>query len=160
MSLPPLTTDRAGLVLTELGVADADAYFELLQASRDHLGPDYAEEVAATRTEILDYFASPDDDNLHYGLRLNGTLIGRIDLNPVKPPHYVLGYWLGAGHVGHGYATAAGRAVAEYARVSLRATDLFAGVTHGNDRSVAVLRRLGFAAVATFDEYTRYQLAL
>jgi RimJ/RimL family protein N-acetyltransferase len=43
---------------------------------------------------------------------------------------------------------------------ALRATDIFAGVTHGNDKSVAVLRRLGFARVSSFQRYDRYLLVL
>lgn len=35
-------------------------------------------------------------------------------------------------------------------------TDIFAGVTHGNHRSVNLLQRLGFRAVAEFETYTRF----
>ncbi|SDM52640.1 GNAT family N-acetyltransferase [Allokutzneria albata] len=45
-------------------------------------------------------------------------------------------------------------------RAHLAATDLFAGVAHGNARSVAVLLRLGFSRVASFDDYDRYHLDL
>ncbi|MEV6522051.1 GNAT family N-acetyltransferase [Longispora sp. NPDC051575] len=161
-ALPVLSTDREGLELLELGVADADAYYELVRASRVHLAAfgNYDEEIAATREEVRAYFAAPDDENLRFGLRLGGELIGRFDLNPVRPPHYVVGFWLGAHATGKGYATAAGAAVVDFARRELGATDLFGGVTHGNDRSVAVLVRLGFRAVAEFEDYTRYQLVL
>jgi ribosomal-protein-serine acetyltransferase len=90
---------------------------------------------------------------------LRGSLIGRADLVPVDPPRYGLGYWLGEEATGHGYATAAVRALLDHAR-SLGATDVLAGVTHGNDRSVALLRRLGFARVAEFDAYDRYHRAV
>lgn len=28
------------------------------------------------------------------------SIVGRIDLNPVDPPRYAIGYWLDAGHCG------------------------------------------------------------
>ena len=40
----------------------------------------------------------------------------------------------------------------------LGATDVFAGVTHGNAVSVAVLLRVGFEGVASFPEYDRYRM--
>ncbi|WP_159392934.1 hypothetical protein [Streptomyces cyaneogriseus] len=40
----------------------------------------------------------------------------------------------------------------------LGATDIFAGVTHGNDKSAALLRRLGFEPVADFARCTRFRL--
>ncbi|GAA3503193.1 hypothetical protein GCM10019016_103030 [Streptomyces prasinosporus] len=36
------------------------------------------------------------------------------------------------------------------------ATEVFAGVTHGNDKSGAVLTRLGFKVAETLETYTRY----
>jgi hypothetical protein len=41
---------------------------------------------------------------------------------------------------------------------ALGATDVFAGVTHGNAASAAVLMRVGFEGVAPFPEYDRYQM--
>lgn len=51
----------------------------------------------------------------------------RIDLVPVDPPKYGIGYWLGETHTGRGLATAACQEVLELARDQLAATDLFAG---------------------------------
>ena len=87
-----------------------------------------------------------------------GELVGRVDLNPVAPGSFVLCYWLGYGHPGSGYATVACRALLEYGRTALRATDFWAGVTHGNRKSVSVLERLGFSAVEELEHYTRFHL--
>jgi ribosomal-protein-serine acetyltransferase len=40
------------------------------------------------------------------------------------------------------------------------ATDVYAGVTHGNGKSGAVLTRLGFKVAEVFETYTRYHRAL
>lgn len=51
-------------------------------------------------------------------------------------------------------------ALLDHARDGLGATDVFAGVTHGNTPSVALLRRLGFDVAADLDGYTRFHLSL
>lgn len=40
------------------------------------------------------------------------------------------------------------------------ATDLYAGVVHGNNASVRALMKNGFTRVATFDTYDRYHPAI
>ncbi|WP_088282374.1 GNAT family N-acetyltransferase [Kineosporia sp. A_224] len=79
---------------------------------------------------------------------------------PVDPPRYGLGYWVRASSQGRGLASAAVGALLEHAQTRCGATDVFAGVTHGNDRSVALLRRLGFVEAATFERYTRFRRRL
>jgi ribosomal-protein-serine acetyltransferase len=150
-----------GLVLRELTGADCDAYYELIALNRDHLRGqgDYLQESNATRDWVVAYFANPPDDNIRFGVWLGSRLIGRVDLNPANPPHYAIGYWLSGDSTEHGYMTRACRAAIGYGRDVLGAIDIFAGVTHGNDRSVAVLRRLGFARAASFRDYDRYVLA-
>lgn len=46
----------------------------------------------------------------------------------------------------------------EHAAQALGATDIFAGATHANDRSAALLERLGFEPVAEFENHTRFRL--
>jgi RimJ/RimL family protein N-acetyltransferase len=155
-------TDLPELVLRDLTADDSDAYYELVNRNRDHLRRhgDYARESNATRDSVIAYFADPSDHNIRFGIWLGSELIGQVDLNPVDPPHYTIGYWLSGDRTGHGHLTRACRAAIRYGRDALSATDIFAGVTHGNDESVAVLRRLGFARVASFERYDRYQPAL
>ncbi|HZE37955.1 MAG TPA: GNAT family N-acetyltransferase [Stackebrandtia sp.] len=160
--LDEIGTLEPRLRLRELTVADAADYHDLLRASRDHLTEfgDYDREVNATLDDIREHLADPTDRNLRYGLRLDGALIGRIDLNPVNPPNYSIGFWLGADARGHGYATLAAEALIAHARDALDATDVWAGVTHGNVRSGRVLDRLGFKRTEDFDTYTRFHLGL
>jgi RimJ/RimL family protein N-acetyltransferase len=56
--------------------------------------------------------------------------------------------------------TAAVAAAIAYARDQHGATGIFAGVTHGNERSVALLTRLAFCDAARFDTYTRFHVTL
>jgi RimJ/RimL family protein N-acetyltransferase len=84
------------------------------------------------------------------------TLVGGVSLVPVDPPKYGLGYWLATDACGRGLATLAVQAVTGYARDVLGATDVFAGVTHGNHASVGVLERAGFHRVAEFESCDCY----
>lgn len=152
-----IPTEQPGISLRPL--TDAEAYHALVMDNRAHLTQhgDYQEEVVKTLTAIRADLAEPNP--LRFGIHHGDKLIGRIDLVPVDPPRYSLGYWLATAATGHGYATAAGRAVLDLA-VRLGATDVYAGVTHGNAKSAAVLERIGFTEVIEFDTYTRYHRAL
>jgi ribosomal-protein-serine acetyltransferase len=148
-------------VLRELTIADVEPYYALVDRNRAHLNHfgNYELERDATFEDIRSYFESPWDANVRFGIWHDGALVGRVDLNPVSPPHWVLGYWLDEAHVGRGLATAAGREAIEHAR-TLGATELYAGVTHGNDRSIRVLERLGFEHVQDLPDRSRWRLAL
>ncbi len=156
-----MPTQVDGLVLRPLGPGDANAYFAAVRASRDHLargGYEWAR--SASREQVAGYLEDPQDSNTRFGVWRRGLFVGRVDLMPVAPPRYSIGYWLAEHAVGHGWATAACRAALHYARSMLEATDVFAGINHGNTRSVAVVRRLGFEHVVDFATYQRFHLRL
>lgn len=152
-----IPTEQPGVSLRPL--TDADAYHALIQDNRAHLTQhgDYQEETAKTLAAVRAELAVPND--LRFGIHYGDKLIGRIDLFPAEPPRYSLGCWLTATATGHGYATAAAHAVMDLA-VRLGATDVYAGVAHGNTKSAALLERVGFTAVVEFDTFTRYRCAL
>lgn len=150
------------LVLVPLTQDHASALHQLVQENSSHLTAhgDYAELVARPLETLADELRGSAEQDLRFGIFLNQTLIGRIDLVTVAPPRYGLGYWLEKCSTGKGYATASIQALLEFARDDLGASDIFAGVTHGNLRSAAVLERTGFVAVKTFEKYTRFHREL
>jgi RimJ/RimL family protein N-acetyltransferase/8-oxo-dGTP pyrophosphatase MutT (NUDIX family) len=156
-----LATARRGLSLRELTVADADHYFALIDRNRLHLTRhgDYSGMATITSAQVQASLATPTDDNTRFGIWLDDRLVGRVDLNPYNPPNYVLGVWLDEATTGKGHATHACRAAIAFARSHLRAGDIWAGVTHGNHRSVALLGRLGFERVAELEHHSRFRLA-
>jgi len=85
----------------------------------------------------------------------DGALLGMAGLNPV-PPAIITGEgleigWRLARHAwGHGYATEAGRAAADVAR-RIGAQSVWSFTSVGNERSQAVMRRLGLSFVRYFD---------
>jgi ribosomal-protein-serine acetyltransferase len=156
-----LPTRHPEVILRSLGPADAPAYTAVLRANAGHLTRlgDFTHEVGRTEDHYAALFASPGDP-LWFGIYESGRLSGSVTLVAVDPPKFGLGYWLTEAACGRGLATLAIEALMSYARSDLGATDLFAGVTHGNARSVAVLERLSFERVATFDTYDRYHHGL
>ena len=154
-----ITTAKAQLILVPLTTDHCEAVYELVQRNRCHLTAhgDYAELVAASQEAVRAALEEKRDNGLRLGIFLGAVLIGCMDLVAVSPPRYGLGYWLAAEATGKGYATAALNALIDFARTELKATDIFAGVTHGNRPSVAVLERAGFLPIET---YTRFHCSL
>ena len=157
-----LATAVTGLMLVPLTGHHAPALHRLVQENRHHLTAhgDYADLVATPLDALIAELTPSGRANLRFGIVLQQSLIGRIDLVPVDPPRYGLGYWLAQSATGKGYATAAVQAVLALARDGLKASDIFAGVTHGNPRSAAVLSRAGFVPLERFETYTRFHRTL
>ncbi|WP_158893320.1 GNAT family N-acetyltransferase [Amycolatopsis anabasis] len=156
-----IATTRPGLELRSLVPDDAYAYATLLQANADHLTRhgDYVDEIGISADEYAAEFAKCDPLR-DFGIYEDGVLVGAAALVLGEPPKYGLGYLLAERACGRGIATLSVHALARHARARLDATDLFAGVTHGNHASAAVLKRLGFRRIASFESYARYHLEL
>lgn len=155
-SVPELTL--SGGVLRRLSAADAPAYYNAVQRNRSHLTAlgDYLDEVAASADDFRQRFGNASDPSLLMGIWRNDALIGHVALLHREPPKWGLGYWLAAEATGQGIATTAVGAVLDFGVRELAVEEVLAGVTHGNDKSVAVLTRLGFEPVADFDTYARF----
>ncbi len=156
-----LPTSMDSVRLSLLTLRDAPTFFRLVEANRDHLRQfgNYTDLAGSTLEGIEGYFVDPPDNSLRMGIWVSDELAGRVDLNPVAPGTFVLGYWLGLSYTGRGYATASCRAILEYGRNALGAHEFWAGITHGNRKSVGVIGRLGFTAVEALPDRTRFRLA-
>jgi ribosomal-protein-serine acetyltransferase len=155
-----LETEFERLALRPLDVDDLPQYAALVSRNREHLTShgDYEDLVRSSREQMEDELRSASVGR--FGVWLDRELIGRVDVIPQDGSNAVLGYWLDRGRLGSGFATAACRAVLAYGETELHITDVWAGVTHGNERSVALLERLGFEAVKDMGTYTRFHRAL
>lgn len=135
---------------------DYAAWAELRAASRGHLMPWEPlwalDELsrAAFRRRIRHYQRELRED-LGYAFlifsRKDDTLLGGLTLSNVRrgvTQAAVLGYWLGAPHVGHGYMSDAVAAVIGFARDGLRLHRIEAACMPGNSASMRVLDRAGF----------------
>lgn len=157
-----ISTDLPGLYLSELTLDDTQDYYRLVDRNRDHLTQhgDYSDLKQATLESVINNLSDPADKIARFGIWLNDTLVGRVDLSPRAPGHFVIGYWLGCEYTGNGYATSACKALVQHGQDRLGATDIFAGVTKGNTASEALLGRLGFERAEDRGKYTLFQLPL
>lgn len=155
-----LATAMPRLMLRTLSPADALPYYRCVDLNREHLLQhgdnefDHARSLAAV-SAMLD----EPHTNVRFGVWLDSELVGRVDLNPVDPPRWAIGYWLHRHHLGQGIMTTACRAAIDHGR-RLDATEIYAGVSDGNDASINVLRRLGFEYIQHVGACTRWRYSL
>lgn len=156
-----LTTRRAGLSLRSLADVDADAYTDLTRDNARHLTRfgDHRELVSRSAIGLAEDIAGADP-TLAFAVHKNGSLVGSAALVAVDPPRFGLGYLLARSACGRGIATLVVAALLDHAALHLGGTDVFAGVTHGNRRSSAVLERNGFRRIEAFETYDRYHLRM
>lgn len=151
---PPLEVAAAdgSLFLRQFTLSDAEDMFGLIDGSRDHLSQ-FDDETAkkypnleAARKSIL---SPKNPDRLRFGIRnAEGTIVGSINLTPDKdnPKKGEIGYYLGKGFTGKGYATKALLALTHFAFNQLGYDTIYGIVQEGNDDSVRVLERAGYIA--------------
>ncbi|MFC0680057.1 GNAT family N-acetyltransferase [Lysobacter korlensis] len=155
-----LATSLPGVTIRRLVPADAGVLLALVQKNRAHLTRhgDFAELVDRDLDATTQHLETSPEHA--FGVFTEGSLVGAVSLIPVEPPRYGCGFWLAERASGLGIASAAIRTLLDYARRELSASDVFAGVTHGNVESVAVLERTGFRRIDHFETYTRFHRRL
>lgn len=153
MNAPPENIDAGEVTLRRQRVGDATAIAVAVAASLDHLSPWMAWAVPEAGTEIAQRARLDDADRdwdagTNYGFLVerDGVVVGIVGLHRrIGPGAIEVGYWIHAGHAGHGYATAAAGAVTDAA---LALDDIERVEIHcdeANVRSAAIPPRLGFA---------------
>ena len=83
------------------------------------------------------------DGEVAFAIALDGTVIGLCGIDP-REGGPEIGYWLGATHWGHGYATETVRALVDYAFGVLEHEALVAGARVSNPASRRVLEKCAF----------------
>ena len=136
------------------------AFFNLVNRNRVYLTQygDYKDLVQMTLVEIEGTFSIQLGAYLRMGLWRGMELMGQVDLNPVAPGVFVLGYWLGEEFTGQGYMTSACRAIMDYAKQTRAVKEFWAGVRPANLKSAAVVERLGFSIFEELPDRIRYRL--
>ena len=140
--------------------ADAQALFDAVAESRDHLRPwmpfaDAHQTIEETRDWIIQQQAA-------WLLRKNmnmavcehsspGRYLGGIGLHPHDwdVGHFEIGYWLRKSAEGHGYMAEAASLLTSYALNDLKANRVEILCDALNTRSASVARRLGFVHEGT-----------
>lgn len=141
-----------GATVGPLALADADELFALVDANRDHLRP-WMPWVGATASpgDIIVFLQSVIDqrarnDGYQCAIRQDGAIVGIIGHHRIDWPNRLtsLGYWLAADRQGKGFVTRACSALIDFAFNDLLLNRVEISVAVGNNRSIAVVERLGF----------------
>lgn len=152
---PVLATPR--LVLRPYRLGDRDGMIEMLGdfavSSRLAMvphpyGPSDADRFLAAKL-------APDAEADHFGLAIEceGRFCGGISLRSLSRLP-MLGYWLGQAWWGRGLMTEAVGAVLEHAFGPLGFQRIGSGVFEGNEASLAIQRRFGFAILGTSEVFS------
>ena len=151
----------SAVTLRLLCADDAPAMHEVMVRDRDRLTRlgDWDIPPSFSVSDVLADIEQPPHGKVAYGIWHNGRLVGQISLTLARPPHWAIGYFLDDRATGRGIATAACRVLAEEA-ARRGAVDLYAVVTHGNDKSCGVLRRAGFKKIEHLTHSSRWWLPL
>ena len=157
----PMAIDGPRISLVAPGLDDAQDLFDVVDASREHLGrflpwPQTIRTVADEGTFVEDRMTKRAE-GLEFGFLIRtvvgGDLVGTIGVFAISNHHRCceIGYWLSEAGEGHGYMT---EAVA-----LLEGALLAAGMHHveircsaDNTRSAAVPERLGYTLDGTLRE--------
>ena len=150
-----LSTADSSLVLRESSLAEANEYYALIVRNRLHLTQfgNYQDEGHASLAWVKRSLSRPRD-GLRFGVWSSGKLVGRVELALRTRSQFTLAYWLGRDHLGRGLMKASLFRLMQHARERFGATAFFAGVTHGNQKSAAVLLGLGYAAAIDHADHT------
>jgi len=145
-------TVEEGLVLRLLEPRHAQALFDFIDRSRDHLGCwfPWVEETRAVDDsrafiqESLEQFAR--DDSFQLGIWLDGELIGIVGLQNISHPFRSteLYYWLGAQYEGRGVMTKACCYPCSYLFSELNLNRIEIRCAETNAKSRAIPEQLGF----------------
>jgi RimJ/RimL family protein N-acetyltransferase len=137
------------LVLRQFAIQDAQAIYDLISASREHLSQN-GDRTSAKYPDLASVVASitfpQNPRRLRMGMwNRESVLVGSINLTPEEvQPAAEVGYYLGAEFQGRGYASRAVSRIVRYAFEELGLRSVFAKVTPANAASVGVLERNGF----------------
>lgn len=135
-----------GVVLRLFQPEDAEPMFALIDRNRKHLSQ-YGEPTARKYPDVssvLESIMSPPDEKMRFGVWVDGTLVGSVNLKSRSRTIGEIGYWLASEYTGKGYATCAVQALRNYAFRSLGFESIGAEVHKDNLASQRVLERAGF----------------
>ena len=155
-TLIPLFEELRGerVVVRPYRESDAQALFEAVAESRDHLRPwlpfaDEHQTVDESRHWIIQQVANwilRDDLILSIWEQATGRYVGGTGLHPHdwEIGYFEIGYWVRASAEGHGYIVETVRLLTEYALDTLKANRVEIRCDELNVRSAAIPQRLGY----------------
>jgi len=155
-TLLPLFEELRGerVVVRPYRESDAQALFEAIAESRDHLRPwlpfaDEHQTVDESRHWIIQQLANwilRDDLVLSIWEQATGRYLGGTGLHPHdwEIGYFEIGYWIRVSAEGHGYISESVRLLTDYAFDNLKANRIEIRCDELNVRSASIPKRLGY----------------
>ena len=97
-----------------------------------------------TENDADEWIRTYSRKELTFNIFESDSLVGGVGLTHHEDDYYELGYWLGRGHWGQGFATEACRGLLHYAIDEISRRNFKSSYMKGNDDSAKVLKKLGF----------------
>ena len=161
VAAPPAEIDAPPVVLRRHRRQDLPDLVEAVTSSLDHLRPWMPWASADPLEAALDEFLAGSvgqfdrDENIQYAVwdDATGKLVGGVGLHPrLGPGRIEIGYWVRAGWLRRGIATAAARALTTTALALPGVEEVHIHCDEANGPSAAVPRRLGFTLLRIVDD--------
>ena len=146
-----LPTDREGVELRELTIANAAEYFDAVDNSRAHLREfePGTEKKYRTLEDVEKSFEDQDPTKVRFGIYADDQFVGTVNLRDHGPEARV-GYWVDARYTSRGFATLGAVAITEYA-IDAGFKRVEAEVIPENTASLRVLEKAGYREFARID---------
>ena len=106
-----------------------------------------------TEQKAEEWLNNINDDDLLFSIFRNNSLIGGVGLSLEEDNDWDLGFWIGQGHWGKGYATEAAMALIQYVNKEFHLKQINACYIKGNTGSSNVLMKLGFQEIGECEVY-------
>lgn len=152
------------MVLKQLVLDDAQTYFDLIDYEREHLSQ-YEDDTAnkyQTVDDVRQSIEKPNPYRLRFGIWVDDKMVGSINLDRTEMEYHgrdgvEVGYWIGAEHIGHGYASGALQILIPFAFEQSGVDRIYAQVATPNTASLKTLEKNGFKVDKrlTEDDYWR-----
>jgi len=159
MHTPPYRVETERLVIRCYEPSDAPLLKDVVDSSIDHLSPwmpwvRFEPQTLAEKAELLRGFRGQfdRDENWIYGVfsRDESRQLGGSGLHPRGGPDSLeIGYFIRADSIGRGYATELTAALTRVGIELCGVTRIDLQIEPGNDRSLAIPRKLGFTHEGT-----------
>lgn len=140
-----IPTEREAVVLKELTIDDAQAYFDAVEHSRKHLSQfgDDTSRKYPTLESVEESIRNPKDpDKLRMGIWDEDMFVGSINATPDDNDSVEVGYWVDIRRTGKGYAPLAVQALSPFLARKYRR--VHADVAADNHNSIRVLEKTGY----------------
>ena len=157
-----LKTERTNVLLREYTADDADAIYQVIEESREHLSRwgDVTSSKYPDLESVLHSIRHPlSPGRLRMGIWHNNEFAGGINMQPLAALYHAeIGYWLGKRFTGRGLMRTALRAMVMHGFESIEYYYLKANVRVENIASQKVLEDIGFRKISVADVYINYAL--